>query len=84
MFSLATFDFLNTLSRNNSRPWFKERKTDYAARVRQPALDFIADRAVHLTKFAPNFRAIWRIVDAGLRLSREPGSNDRFKYRSSG
>jgi len=50
--------FLSELKANNSREWFGQRKADYEAWVREPALAFIADAAPLLSKVSPHFRAI--------------------------
>lgn len=85
MFSLATFDFLDTLSHNNNRQWFEEHKGEYEARVRQPALDFIEDMAAHLTKFAPNFRAAPKKVGGSLmRVYRDTRfSHNKTPYKTN-
>lgn len=50
--------FLSELKLNNSREWFNERKNDYEATVREPALALITEAAPLLNKLSPHFRAI--------------------------
>ncbi len=80
MFTPATFDFLDSLSRNNNRLWFDEHKAEYEALVREPALDFIEEMEPYLAKFAPNFRAIPKKVGGSLmRVYRDT----RFSHNKS-
>jgi uncharacterized protein (TIGR02453 family) len=52
-FSDELFTFLKRLKRNNKREWFQSHQQEYERCARQPALQFITDFAVPLSKIAP-------------------------------
>lgn len=51
------FEFLRQLKRHNNRPWFAKNKARYELAVRDPALAFIGDFALHLAKLSSHFVA---------------------------
>src|SRR6185369_8583362 len=48
---------LRALKRNNDREWFRARKDDYEAHVRQPMIALLARLAKDFQSFAPEFVA---------------------------
>jgi len=56
-FTTASFRFLSSLDRNNSRDWFHEHKDDYERHVREPYLHLITDLQQPLAKISPHYRA---------------------------
>ena len=53
MFTRKTLSFLRSLKRNNNRDWFRARKDQYEAHVRQPMIELL-DRLAHdMRRFAP-------------------------------
>ena len=52
-FTPKTLAFLRALKRNNDREWFKARKDEYEAHVRQPMLTLLARLADDFRSFAP-------------------------------
>ncbi len=56
-FSTHTIRFLRSLKRNNNREWFKARKDQYDACVREPMIDVINALASDFRRFAPELIA---------------------------
>ena len=56
-FTIRTLRFLRALKRNNDREWFRARKAQYDADVRQPMVELIERLATDFTSFAPEFVA---------------------------
>jgi uncharacterized protein (TIGR02453 family) len=56
-FSNDTLKFLRALKRNNDREWFKARKDNYEAHVRQPLLAVIEQLARDFKRVAPDLVA---------------------------
>jgi uncharacterized protein (TIGR02453 family) len=56
-FTNKTLRFLRALARNNDREWFRERKAQYEADVRQPMIELLARLARDFRSFAPEFVA---------------------------
>jgi len=56
-FTIKTLRFLRALKRNNDREWFRARKTQYEADVRQPMIELLDRLARDFTSFAPDFVA---------------------------
>lgn len=82
-FSVATFRFLRTLSRNNNRVWFQAHSADYERHVREPFLELIADLQAPLAKISPHFRADPRKAGGSLfRVHRDTRfANDKTPYK---
>ncbi len=55
VFSKKTLAFLRALKRHNDREWFRARKDDYEAHVRQPLVALLARLERDLPAFAPEF-----------------------------
>jgi len=71
-FTPKLFHFLEDLSENNDRDWFKAHQDDYEHRVREPALEFINDFAGPLHEISPHFNADSRKVGGSLfRIQRD-------------
>lgn len=83
-FSEDSFRFLQRLSKNNSRDWFKANQKEYEAKVREPALRLIADMAPALAEISPNFVADTRKVGGSLfRIQRDTRfSADKTPYKT--
>jgi uncharacterized protein (TIGR02453 family) len=56
-FTIKTIRFLRALTRNNDREWFRARKAQYEADVRQPMIELLERLAVDFRSFAPEFIA---------------------------
>ena len=56
-FTTKTLRFLRALKRNNEREWFRARKAQYDADVRQPMIQLIERLAGDFRSFAPEFVA---------------------------
>ena len=56
-FSPKALRFLRALKRNNNREWFKARKDDYDACLREPMLDVVTRLASDFKRFAPELVA---------------------------
>ena len=56
-FSRKTLAFLRALKRNNNRDWFKARKAEYEAHVREPMVALLARLAEDFRSFAPELVA---------------------------
>ncbi|HEY5616991.1 MAG TPA: DUF2461 domain-containing protein [Vicinamibacterales bacterium] len=52
-FTSKTLSFLRSLKRNNNRDWFRSRKRQYEAHVREPMIELLARLAIDLPSFAP-------------------------------
>lgn len=65
-FSDDSFAFLRSLSRNNRREWFLERRSRYESSVRRPLMDLVEEMDARLARIAPEItgdpkRSIFRI-----------------------
>jgi len=56
-FTPTTLRFLRSLKRNNNRDWFKARKDQYDASVREPMIEVINALAADFRRFAPELVA---------------------------
>lgn len=65
-FTPALYSFLRELAENNDKTWWERNKDRYLETVREPALDFIADFAPHLTAISIRFTADTRTVGGSL------------------
>lgn len=57
MFTRKTLVFLKELSKNNDRDWFTVNKQRYEDEVRTPALEYIDNMAMPLSRISPHFVA---------------------------
>ncbi len=85
MFTEATFEFLDELAANNTRPWFEDNKPRYESLVREPALDFIEAMEPVLKTCAPHFRAEARKMGGSLmRVYRDTRfARDKTPYKTN-
>lgn len=60
-FTKKTLAFLRALKRNNDREWFRERKHDYEAHVRQPMMALIEQLSGDFRRMAPELVAEPRV-----------------------
>jgi uncharacterized protein (TIGR02453 family) len=83
-FSPALFTFLKSLKRHNDRDWFLAHKARYERDVREPSIEFIADYAGRLNRFAPRFAAIPKPTGGSLfRIHRDTRfSADKRPYKT--
>ena len=84
-FTPKLFAFLRDLAENNDRDWFTAHQDDYERYVREPALDFITDVAVPLSKISDQFSADARKVGGSLfRIQRDVRfSKDKSPYKTN-
>ncbi len=83
-FTPGTFAFLRALKRNNDRDWFKANQARYEDKVREPALDFIADFEAPLHAISPHFVALAKKSGGSLfRIYRDVRfSKDKSPYKT--
>ena len=84
-FSQDTFTFLRDLKANNNKEWFNEHKSDYEAKVREPALQFIRDMQPLLNEITPRFVASDKKVGGSLmRVYRDTRfAKDKTPYKTN-
>ncbi len=84
-FTPELFAFLTDLRENNNREWFAANKQRYESALLEPALDFVADFAPHLSKISPHFRADPRPSGGSLfRIYRDTRfSKDKTPYKTN-
>ena len=82
-FTPATFRFLRSLDRNNSRDWFHAHKDDYERHVREPYLQLIGDLQAPLAKISAHYRADTRKNGGSLfRIFRDTRfSHNKLPYK---
>lgn len=83
-FDAKTFRFLQDLTVNNDREWFKVNKARYEDTLKGPALRFISDFAPRLAKMSKHFRADPRPVGGSLfRIHRDTRfGKDKTPYKT--
>ena len=84
-FGAETLEFLDELSANNNREWFKENKTRYEERVLDVALRFIQSMQDPLAEIAPHFVAQpTRIGGSLMRVYRDTRfSKNKLPYKTN-
>jgi len=84
-FNQETLDFLTLLKANNSRDWFNQHKSEYEAKVRSPALDFIAAAQPYLHDISLFFDAIpAKVGGSMMRPYRDTRfSKDKSPYKTN-
>jgi uncharacterized protein (TIGR02453 family) len=75
MFTQLSFNFLNQLSTNNDREWFKTNQQQYEDQVRTPALQFIEAMQGPILTISPRFTAVAKKVGGSLM---RPQRDSRF------
>lgn len=85
IFSDQTFEFLRLLAANNDRDWFNQHKGDYEAKVREPALEFIAQMQPLLADISSRFLVAPKKVGGSLmRVYRDARfSKDKTPYKTN-
>lgn len=85
MFTNDTFEFLTALTTNNNREWFNERKGEYEAKVREPALELITQMQPLLGDISSRFLATPKKVGGSLmRIQRDARfSKDKTPYKTN-
>lgn len=83
-FSEASFKFLRSLARNNSREWFHANKADYDSQVRAPFQRLLTDLQPLLAGVSAHYRAEPKTVGGSLfRIQRDTRfANDKAPYKS--
>jgi uncharacterized protein (TIGR02453 family) len=84
-FEKHTIRFLEELSVNNNREWFKEHKSRYEAEVLDVALRFIISMQEPLADFAPRFTAVpTRVGGSLMRVYRDTRfSKNKLPYKTN-
>lgn len=79
------FEFLDELSLNNDREWFKDNKSRYESCVREPALEFIEQLIRPLSRSAPMLRVVAKRSGGSLmRIHRDTRfSKDKTPYKTN-
>ena len=85
MFTQHSFDFLNHLSSNNDREWFKAHQDQYEAEVRGPALAFITQMQPHIISLSPRLTATAKKVGGSLMRPQRDSrfSKDKTPYKTN-
>ncbi len=83
-FGPELFEFLEELTQNNDRDWFKANKKRYERDVRDPMLQFISDLGPHLRQISPHVKVDPRPVGGSLfRIYRDVRfSKDKSPYKT--
>lgn len=83
-FSEASFKFLRSLARNNSREWFQAHKAEYDTQVREPFQRLLIDLQPILAGVSEHYRAEPKTVGGSLfRIQRDTRfANDKTPYKS--
>jgi len=80
MFTQASFDFLNELSVNNDRQWFKANQPRYEQQVREPALQFIDTMRPAILALSPRLTAVPKKVGGSMM---RPQRDSRFSKNAT-
>lgn len=85
MFSPASFDFLNELSVNNDREWFKANQPRYEQQVRTPALQFIEAMQPSVLALSPRLTAVPKKVGGSMMRPQRDSrfSKDKTPYKTN-
>ncbi|MCG9728722.1 DUF2461 domain-containing protein [Shewanella sp. Isolate13] len=85
LFSPACFDFLNQLSVNNDREWFKANQQTYEDKVRTPALKFIEAMQPQLLALSPRLTAVPKKVGGSMMRPQRDSrfSKDKTPYKTN-
>ncbi|MEE2778173.1 MAG: DUF2461 domain-containing protein [Acidobacteriota bacterium] len=84
-FSPSLIDFLEDLTDNNDRDWFKANKARYESEVVEPALAFIGAMEPRIRKISKHFEAIPKKTGGSMmRIYRDTRfSNDKTPYKTN-
>ncbi|QQX81562.1 DUF2461 domain-containing protein [Shewanella sp. KX20019] len=85
MFTHASFDFLNELSVNNEREWFKANQSRYEDQVRTPALQFIETMQPAILALSPRLTAVPKKVGGSMMRPQRDSrfSKDKTPYKTN-
>lgn len=85
MFTHAGFDFLNELSVNNEREWFKANQSRYEDQVRTPALRFIETMQPAILALSPRLTAVPKKVGGSMMRPQRDSrfSKDKAPYKTN-
>ncbi|NKF51063.1 DUF2461 domain-containing protein [Shewanella sp. WXL01] len=83
MFSDQTFAFLQQLTANNDRDWFKQHQQDYEDKVRTPALEFIEAMTPVVLGMSPRLTAVPKKVGGSMMRPQRDSrfSKDKTPYK---
>lgn len=75
--------FLDDLSRNNSKPWFEAHRDRYERDLREPAVAFVEAMAPRLARLSPHLRAVAKGTGSSIsRIHRDTRfSADKSPYK---
>ncbi|GIU19638.1 MULTISPECIES: DUF2461 domain-containing protein [unclassified Shewanella] len=84
-FSPECFNFLNLLSVNNDREWFKANQQQYEDKVRTPALKFIEAMQPHILGLSPRLTAVPKKVGGSMMRPQRDSrfSKDKTPYKTN-
>ncbi|GIU47142.1 TIGR02453 family protein [Shewanella sairae] len=84
-FTRQSFNFLNELSVNNEREWFKANQARYEDNVRTPALKFIEAMQPHITALSPRLTAVPKKVGGSMMRPQRDSrfSKDKMPYKTN-
>ncbi len=84
-FKSPTVSFLQELSENNNRNWFKQNKQRYEADILIPALNYISAMSAPLDKISRQFNAVPKRIGGSLmRIYRDTRfSKDKTPYKTN-
>ncbi|MGS0690882.1 DUF2461 domain-containing protein [Shewanella sp. 0m-4] len=85
VFTPECFDFLNELSVNNDREWFKANQARYEDNVRTPALTFIEMMQPHILALSPRLTAVPKKVGGSMMRPQRDSrfSKDKTPYKTN-
>ena len=85
MFSHESFDFLNELSVDNDREWFKANQPRYEELVRSPALVFIESMQPAIAALSPRLTAVAKKVGGSMMRPQRDSrfSKDKTPYKTN-
>lgn len=83
-FPKSAVQFLNKLSKNNSKEWFEENRNLYNKSFLEPAQEFTIQMGEKLKKIAPEIMAIPKIDKSIFRIHRDVRfSKDKSPYKTN-
>lgn len=84
-FTPECFNFLNLLSVNNDREWFKANQQQYEDKVRTPALKFIEAMQPHILGLSPRLTAVPKKVGGSMMRPQRDSrfSKDKTPYKTN-
>ena len=85
VFTPECFNFLNLLSVNNDREWFKANQQQYEDKVRTPALLFLEAMQPHIQGMSPRLTAVAKKVGGSMMRPQRDSrfSKDKTPYKTN-